>query len=154
MVNVLMKQRIQNLLVDAGWNGVFHPVDYVPDTGAAVTNTDDVERPVQVVCNEISAYFDTPRRQRRVHRRERISWIWRMEISFAREVTCSEFEDALCLNPPRLDKEPTSPVEQQDPLNQQATLHLTNSEYQHPPMQDSPSGSLLTLTFEAELTPV
>lgn len=138
--------RIQNALAAlAAVADMFFPVTYNVSTGVATKGASAVE-PVAVHTNELRSEFEDTRVSKSTFARERTSWLFNLVVSFNQEVTGEDFESAVSASPPY--------VARDSDHSQQIRLLLQNSNYEHPPQQDPESGSRLTFTFEAQLSPI
>lgn len=140
--------RIQNALRDLIQAGEFYPVVY--DT-SGVASTATAVAPIApsggVTVHELSSQVGEPRRNRQTYRQERRNWRWRAIASFSLAVTADVFEQWLLENTPRIERDVDNGLEQ-------VHLRLVSVDYRHPPQHSSSSGSQVTFTFEAVLSPV
>lgn len=138
--------RIQNKLVELAKAGPFYPVSYA--NGDSSANTAQTVAPSSAIANEVSASFSQAVRNRMRDMRERTEWQFQLLIGFDQEVVCEAFERALTDNPVKLLRDPNNS------LKQQVTLELRDAEYRHPVQQEGRTGTFVTYTFEARLSPL
>lgn len=133
--------------------GPFYAVDYDATTKVPTVtvsdpiNVNDHITPSSVVVNEVSATFAEAELQRRHMAFDRAVWQFQARVGFDQEVLLERFEAAV-INP--------VPVVVRSAAvgrTRQVDLRLVNAEYAHPTQQEGHTGTNVTYTFEARLTP-
>lgn len=136
--------RIQNALIDAARAGTFHPVRFV--SGKMQVDETKLLKPTQVLTHEIQSDFDTPRLNRQRYMRERREWLWLLDVAFADHATAEVFEERLASAPIVLDHDPDNGL-------RSVILEIVKTTYEHPPQQQPTSGTRLSMTLRANITP-
>lgn len=140
-------QRIQRRLHGDVALGPFYAITTDVETKLKTVD-DSVEiTPASVIAEEDSTTFGTPIRNRRTNRSERRNWRWRVACRFNQDVTIEAAEKRLIA---------TNIILPRDDINdlEQVTLKLLEADPFHPPQQSPSTGTQVTFTFEAELSPV
>lgn len=139
-------ERIQRLLVQLGHDGPYFRRTY-EKSGLlkAIVSDENKVSPTTVIAQEEGSSFDEARLYRQSDRRERRRWRWTLQLAFAEEVSLEAFEESLCNDPPKLERDAENV--------RQVRIALVSADYRHPPHQDPKNGTTATLRFEAELSP-
>jgi len=139
--------RIQQQLHAEGVTGPFYALATDKDTKLKTIDDSVSITPASVIAEEHTAGFGTPSRNRRTNRSERRSWRWRVSCNFNQEVTTEAAEKRLIAANIILPRDSANDLEQ-------VTLKLLESDPFHPAQQSPTTGTQVTFTFEAELSPV
>jgi hypothetical protein len=140
-------ERIQQRLHAEATTGPFYAI--ITDVETKLQTVDDSAAipPASVIAEEFTMSFGTPSLNRRTNRSERQSWRWRVACRFNQDVTIEAAEKRLIATNIILPRDSVNDLEQ-------VTLKLLDSDPFHPPQQSPTSGTQVTFTFEAELSPV
>jgi hypothetical protein len=140
-------QRIQRRLHTEATAGPFYAIATNVETKLK-TIDDSVEiAPASVIAEESTSSFGKPLRNRRTNRSERRNWRWQVACQFNQEVTVEAAEKRLIAANIILPRDASNDLEQ-------VTLKLLDADPFHPPQQNPSTGTQVTFTFEAELSPV
>lgn len=123
----------------------FPHVSYDTDTGLRTTSAVDTENPKTVLVRQLGSQFIQAMRERRTPRlAERENWGWVAHVAFDNQVSVEEFElsqlDAPVLLPRTAE------------LDQQVTIWLIETELEHPPEQQSATGTRAIFRYVAQLS--
>lgn len=140
------KQRIQQAIVQRVVAEKFYGGTFDPNTKVFTVDTATPVVPAQILANETGASFAEPQRNRQSFKQERSSWSWRLIIGFNVEISSEAFEQSLIEKPIRVLADPALGQQQVD-------IVLVDVQYEHPPQQQSPSGSRLTYSLAANVGP-
>lgn len=140
-------QRIQNRLQEEARCGPFYAVLTDKDSKEAWVDASANIPPAQVIVKEIAALFGDASRNRRRYCQELQLWRWKLDLAFNQEVTSEAFEGRLLRDPIILPREPAKDLGQ-------VTVKFLSADRYHPPQQSPSVGTGLSITFEAELSPV
>lgn len=140
-------QRIQQRLYAEATTGPFYAITTNVETKQKVVDGATAIPPASVHAEEDSSSFGLPSRNRRENRSERRKWRWRVACRFNQEVTIEAAEKRLIAANILLPRDDTNDLEQ-------VTLKLLDADPFHPPQQNPATGTQVTFTFEAELSPV
>ncbi len=144
MVAEYYKTKIAEALVELVNTTKFKQVQHLED-GSIKVIEDEVIKPASVKTNEISGFFGESH-HRGVYQREKTTWNWQLIIYFPVQVLLEEFERAFCENPPFIDADP-------DNKTRAVRLKFESADYTHPPEYDSPTGTRVTYSFDADIMP-
>jgi hypothetical protein len=145
----LNSDRIRNALTGAAKSGTFYKKVIDPTTGNASTGTeteDEVE-PDYAHANEVHSTFITGK-NRRTLSDDRDTWTWELRLGFPCEVALELFEEEVTVTPIALPRDPDAG------FDRQVILRLRDARPTHPPEQQPSTGTRVTYTFEATLSPV
>ena len=134
------KLRVQNKILKLAKAGDYYGVKYDKESGLAMRSASKIS-PKAVYCNEVASDFGTAERHRRTFKNERKTWTFELKLGFSGEVDISDFEDFFAEDPPMM----TDP---------RARLNLVNTQIAHPPVKDPSTGTVATLTIEADVMPI
>ena len=140
-------QRIQQRLHTEATAGPFYALATNVETKLKTIDDTVAIVPASVIAEEASSAFGKPSRNRRENRSERRSWRWQVACRFNQEVTVEAAEKRLIAANILLPRDATNDLEQ-------VTLKLLDADPFHPPQQSPSTGTQVTFTFEAELSPV
>lgn len=140
-------QRIQQRLHTEATTGPFYAISTDAETKLKTVDDSVAITPASVIAEESSTAFGTPSRNRRTNRSERRNWRWQVACRFNQEVTVEAAEKRLIASNIILPRDATNDLEQ-------VTLKLLEADPFHPPQQSPSTGTQVTFTFEAELSPV
>lgn len=140
-------ERIQQRLLTEALAGPFYAIS--TDVETKLKSVDDAVaiEPASVHAEEDTTSFGTPSRNRRTNRSERRNWRWQVACRFNQEVTTEAIEKRLIATNIILPRDSVNDLEQ-------VTLKLLDADPFHPPQQNPSTGTQVTFTFEAELSPV
>lgn len=147
MVFVSNYQRIQQRLHTEATTGPFYAITTDVETKLKTVDDSVAIAPASVIAEEDTTSFGTPIRNRRENRSERRNWRWRVACRFNQEVTAEAIEKRLISTNIILPRDSVNDLEQ-------VTLKLLEADPFHPPQQSPSTGTQVTFTFEAELSPV
>jgi len=147
MVFVSNYQRIQQRLYTEATTGPFYAIATNVETKLKTVDDSSAIPPASVHAEESVASFGRPSRNRRENRSERRTWRWQVACRFNQEVTIEAAEKRLIATNIILPRDDTNDLEQ-------VTLKLLDADPFHPPQQNPSTGTQVTFTFEAELSPV
>ncbi len=140
-------ERIQQRLHAEATTGPFYAINTDVETKLKTVDDSAAIPPASVIAEESSTAFGTPSRNRRENRSERRNWRWQVACRFNQEVTVEAAEKRLIASNIILPRDDTNDLEQ-------VTLKLLDADPFHPPQQSPSTGTQVTFTFEAELSPV
>ena len=140
-------QRIQQRLHTEAAAGPFYAVATNVETKLKTVDDSVAITPASVIAEEASSAFGTPSLNRRTNRSERRSWRWQVACRFNQEVTVEAISKRLIASNIILPRDAANDLEQ-------VTLKLLDADPFHPPQQNPSTGTQVTFTFEAELSPV
>jgi len=145
----IARVEVQNAIVAAAMAGTFRPVTYDATTHAASFDSDDANKvvPSSAVANELSAGFAEAERNRRTHCQDKKRWIFQLKLEFQQEVTLDEFEESLLATPLTVNRDVV------EGLTHRIEVFFQDVQYVHPIQQEPSTGTKVTYTFEARLTP-
>jgi hypothetical protein len=136
--------RIHDAIYTAINTFAFPHVTFDKDTGLRTTGI-TTETPETLLVREVSSGFIDAQTNRRTPRlRERQDWRWEADVVFDNQVGMEEFEALMATTAiflPRTGE-----------LDQQATVHLEETEVEHPAEQQSSTGSRVSFRFVAQLS--
>lgn len=147
MVFLSNYQRIQQRLHAEATTGPYYAIATNVETKLKTIDDSAAIAPASVIAEETSSSFGNPLRNRRTDRSERRSWRWQVACRFNQEVTVEAAEKRLISANIILPRDATNDLEQ-------VTLKLLDADPFHPPQQNPTTGTQVTFTFEAELSPV
>lgn len=140
-------QRIQQRLHTEATTGPFYAIATDVETKLKTVDDSAAIPPASVIAEESLSTFSAPIRNRRTNRAERRSWRWQVACRFNQEVTVEAAEKRLIAANIVLPRDDSNDLEQ-------VTLKLLDADPFHPPQQNPSTGTRVTFTFEAELSPV
>ncbi len=148
MVFVSQEERIQRRLLQEAATGPFHLLQFDRDTHQMRISVPIELQPAEAIAVAVSSTFGEPLQHRRTARLERQSWRWQLECRFDEQVSTEEFEKRIIQSYIILARDVDNDLEQ-------VTLKLLSADGPLQPPQQAPStGTQVTFTFEAELSPV
>ena len=139
--------RIQQRLHAEATTGPFYAIATNVETKLKTVDDTAAIVPASVIAEEATSSFGKPSRNRRTNRSERHSWRWQVTCRFNQEVTIEAAEKRLIAANIILPRDASNDLEQ-------VTLKLLDADPFHPPQQSPSTGTQVTFTFEAELSPV
>ena len=146
---LLNRSRIVNALRERAGLGMFLPARIDPNTGAMQVLYSDYDRikPSYIGVDEINSLARRPLRNRQTERRERAAWNFELDLQFVQAASVEVFERDIASSVPVLARDAANDL-------QQVRLNWLDTRYEHPPSQNSSSGTRAIMTFEAVLSPV
>jgi len=142
------KKRVNDALRERVDVGLFLPARVDSNTGQLIAASDDqAVRPTVILITETTALMGLPRRNRQFDRDEKHNWTWEVLLQFSETVTVEPFECDILESPINLAADVDNDLGS-------VRLRFRDVRYEHPPQQNSSSGSRVTMTFEADLSPV
>lgn len=91
--------------------------------------------------------FGLPEANRRTEMRARLTWSWRLDLRFDRNVSTEGFEEDIATFPLHVERDPLNG------LPDRVTIEIDEVVYEHPPQGQPASGLRAIMTFTARFSP-